>query len=154
MNTQEYLNELVWAITGEIFGKSMFETAAQVTADPQAAQKFLQLAKLEEETLSRLLPLATKYGLSLDEELHVSKGKDSGAALGARDWMESMHKFCDSIDEYVERMDRLLLLAPAEDREALEFLLAHERALSAFSYAEVTGRHDSLVEIEGLLGAS
>jgi hypothetical protein len=143
--------ELLWAVTGEIYGEALFRTASEVTDDPDVAEKCMALAKLEAVTLERLLPLAEKYGLAFDAEEQARRGAENGEKLGRGDWLASMRKFQGDAVADVARMERLLAMGPEEDKPALEFLLAHEKALARFIDGEIEADPSGMDEVLRLI---
>lgn len=144
---QKYLEELRWAIEGEIYGRTLFSTAARLSQDSDVAEKCYALGLLETETLKQIKPLAEKYGIELNESESVRRGEVNGRKLAERIWAESMCRFHAAVGEDIDRMEKLLAIAPNEDKEVLQFLVRHEVALGNFIRLELQGGEDSLGEV-------
>lgn len=151
MDQQTYLNEILRCYTEEIYGREMFYMLAKQTRDSEVSCKCTVLGDLEAATLAAMDGLIAKYDLSYNEKMFIEQGRNKGALYAERDWHELMQAFASVIDGDLLRMERLLDAAEEDDREALEFLVAHEAALRSFILAELENKAASLAEAEKLL---
>lgn len=151
MERQAYLNEILRCYTEEIYGREMFYMLAKQARDPEVSRKCTVLGELEAATLVAMDGVITKYDLSYNEKMFIEQGQSKGALYAERDWHELMQDFASVIDEDLSRMERLLDNAEEDDRDALEFLVAHEAALRSFIHGELENKTASLEEAEKLL---
>lgn len=145
------MSEILWAVTGEVYGQALFQTAAEQAEDKEVSRKCAVLADLEAATLARLQTLIDKYSLTYNDDEHIERGRQNGRKIIERGWQETMVLFNEAVGDDVDRMERLLDNAPEEDSGALQFLVAHEKALAFFIEQELAGSVESLSEAHKLL---
>ncbi len=126
--SNEYRDGILLAWQGEQWGKAFFERIAQATEDAGQRSKWEVLAELEQATGNRLLPL-----LDPDAERPSAEGYralDAAVDTYAKlSWTEALEQMVPVLDPAIERFEKLLEMAPNEDREAVQILVDHEVAL-------------------------
>ncbi len=136
--SNEYRDGILLAWQGEQWGKAFFERIAQATEDAGQRAKWEVLAELEEATGKRLLPL-----LDPDAERPSAEGYralDAAVDTYAKlSWTEALEQMVPVLDPAIERFEKLLEMAPNEDREAVQILVDHEVALKRFAERELAG---------------
>ncbi len=136
--SNEYRDGILLAWQGEQWGKAFFERIAQATEDAGQRAKWEVLAELEEATGNRLLPL-----LDPDAERPSAEGYralDAAVDTYAKlSWTEALEQMVPVLDPAIERFEKLLEMAPNEDREAVQILVDHEVALKRFAERELAG---------------
>jgi hypothetical protein len=91
--------------------------------------------------------LLTRLGLSIvEDEAERARGYVEAARLRVLPWQEFLATFVRDIAVYVDRYQALADGAPPEDREALEFMVEHERKFMRCAAAALTGRADHALE--------
>ena len=134
----EYRDGILLAWQGEQWGKAFFERIAQATEDAGQRAKWEVLAELEEATGNRLLPL-----LDPDAERPSAEGYralDAAVDTYAKlSWTEALEQMVPVLDPAIERFEKLLAMAPNEDRETVQILVDHEVALKRFAERELAG---------------
>ena len=109
------------------------------------------LQQLERTTAARLIPL---IGAQQAQRLDCASAESRGRALAARieSWERLVQMLRSDLPPYIARYQALLREAPASERAAVEFLLAHELALQTFAQEEAAGRGAaSLIGVRRLL---
>ena len=136
--SKEYRDGILLAWQGEQWGETFFERLAQATEDAGQRAKWEVLAELEEATGNRLLPL-----LGPDAERPPAEGYraldaavDSYSTLS---WTKALEQMIPVLDPAIERFEKLLEMAPDEDRETVQILVDHELALKRFAERELAG---------------
>ena len=136
--SNEYRDGILLAWQGEQWGKAFFERIALATEDAGQRAKWEVLAELEEATGNRLLPL-----LDPDAERPSAEGyRALDAAVDTYtklSWTEALEQMVPVLDPAIERFEKLLEMAPNEDREAVQILVDHEVALKRFAERELAG---------------
>ena len=136
--SSEYRDGILLAWQGEQWGKAFFERIAQATEDAGQRTKWEVLAELEEATGNRLLPL-----LDPDAERPSAEGYralDAAVDTYAKlSWTEALEQMVPVLDPAIERFEKLLEMAPNEDRETVQILVDHEVALKRFAERELAG---------------
>ena len=54
-------------------------------------------------------------------------------------WTEALEQMMTLLDPAIERLERLLAMAPEEDRDTVQILVDHELALKRFAERELAG---------------
>lgn len=139
MDEAVYRNELLEAYTGEIIGAAAFGAMADSEALSEKQRGWLRkLATLEQVTRSRMEPLMTKYGLTVDHADAIA-AQTRAAASGADDWEGVLASIRDGVLPYIPRFEALLAAAKGDDVEPMQRLLNHELALHEFATAALAG---------------
>ena len=140
------------AYLAEIEGAAWFAALLVRFGDDDDKHAKLQiLQQLERTTAARLIPL---IGAQQAQRLDCASAESRGRALAARieSWERLVQMLRSDLPPYIARYQALLREAPASERAAVEFLLAHELALQTFAQEEAAGRGAaSLIEVRRLL---
>jgi hypothetical protein len=153
MRTEAYLASVSSVYQGEVYGEALFSGLLASTDVPGRALQFATMLQMESEAKAMLRPLLARLGISVVEQADARRRGDEDASRLARlPWSEFLEQFEREILEYVERYRLIAEQAPAEDQEALWFMVEHERILCRFAVAEREGRSDdALAELNGSL---
>ena len=136
--SKEYRDGILLAWQGEQWGKAFFERLAQATEDAGQRAKWEVLAELEDVTGNRLLPLLDPNGERPPAEGYraLDAAVDTYSSLS---WTEALEQMIPVLDPAIERFEKLLQMAPDEDRETVQILVDHELALKRFAQRELAG---------------
>lgn len=150
----EYLAEIREAYEGEIYGEALFRDLAGSVEAADHRRTLAILAELEAETRRRLAPLLLRRSIEVaDEASQIEKGRLLAAEMKALSWTVLIERLESIIRPAVDRYDALADAASPDDREALNYLARHERALLDFVTAERAGAAGSLDSVLALLAA-
>jgi len=154
MDSESYRQEIQAAYIGEIWGAAFFDAMARQSTLASIQDRILLLARLEKITRARLRPLLERLALDTSvDPRHVAGGERRAEEWAGCDRLEFARRLHALVADYVPQYDALLAAGPAVDRETLEFLSAHERALLIFSERELRGETEtSLDAVRDLLG--
>lgn len=154
MDSESYRQEIQAAYIGETWGAAFFYAVAQQPNLAPIRDEILVLARLEKETRAKLRPLVERLALDTNvDPRHVADGERRAQEWAGCDRLEFARRLQVLVAEYVPQYDALLSAGPPGDRETLEFLAAHERALLIFSERELMGQTGtSLNAVRRLLG--
>lgn len=145
--TDDYLDRVIEAYQGEVFGESIFAELAAKSHDAQTAYKWKTLAQLERETKERLRPLVAALGGDVREDPgHFPDGQQLAERWEKQSFDETMVEFRDTVPKYVSFFESLEADARPEDRDVLAAVTAHEKAIQTFAEYEVAGRGESSLE--------
>jgi hypothetical protein len=143
LSRSEYLERVMEVYQGEVHGEGLFSRMAALATTAERRRKFENLLQLESEAKVRLRPFLARLGLSVvEDESSRASGRELGEQLAAQPWEVLLKTFLADIDRYISRYQALADAAPAADREPLQFMVEHERALSAFLKQELAGQPD------------
>lgn len=143
-DSSEYRDGILQAWQGEQWGKAFFDQLAERTVDAGHRAKWQVLGQLEEATGNALTPLV---GDSAEPDPEGYRQVDTAvAAYSKLPWAEAMEQMMTLLDPVIERLERLLAMAPAEDREAVQILVDHELALKRFAERELAGDPETSLE--------
>lgn len=154
MDSKSYRQEIQAAYIGETWGAAFFDAMAQQPNLAPIQDEILILARLEKETRARLRPLVERLALDTSvDPRHIAEGERRAEEWAGCDRLEFARRLHALVADYVVEYDALLSAGPADDREILAFLAAHERALLIFSERELLGKTEtSLNAVRRLLG--
>jgi hypothetical protein len=154
-SSADYLRRILSAYEGEIYGEALFGDLARSIEPAANRLKMEALAALEAETRRRLAPLVQRYAIDVaDETPQIEKGRLLAAEMKALGWTALIERLGRIVEPAVDRYDALAEAARPEDRDALDYLAWHERALLDFVAAEREERAGSLDSVHALLGHS
>ncbi|CAN0482220.1 unnamed protein product, partial [Phaeothamnion confervicola] len=130
----------------EVLFKRLAEKAA-----PEHRHKLERLAQLEVRTGREMDALMQRYGLSLSPS-NAGKAEERARHYDGMSYRDILEEWATWIPDYVNLYDRLAEQARPDDKPALTFLAAHERAINTFITLELSGRSkDALAELDALL---
>lgn len=147
-DSNEYRDGILQAWQGEHWGKAFFDQVAERTDDAGHRAKWEVLGQLEEATGNALTPLVGALvgdSAKPDPEGYrqVEGFVDAYAKLS---WAEALEQMMTLLDPAIERLERLLVLAPDEDRDTVQILVDHEIALKRFAQRELAGDPETSLE--------
>lgn len=136
-DSSEYRDGILQAWQGEHWGKAFLEQIAERTDDAGHRAKWQVLALLEEATGNALTPLVPD---SAEPDPEGYRQVDAFVAEYAKlSWTEALEQMMTLLDPAIERFERLLAMAPEEDRDTVQILVDHELALKRFAERELAG---------------
>ena len=153
MDRTTYLKEIETAYQAEVRGEATFSTLAQRATDPDEAAIWQTLARLEATTRARLVPLMQRHGIdTTPDEAQRQRGCERGEARAAQGFEAIVKSMTETLLPYLTLYARLEVEGPAEDRQELACLNAHEIALHEFAMRAHAGRgRQSLEPVEAFL---
>ena len=133
----EYRDGILQAWQGEHWGKAFFDQLVERSDDAGQRAKWQVLGQLEEATGNALTPLV---GDSAEPDPEGYRQVDTFVDAYAKlSWTEALGQMMTLLDPAIERFERLLALAPDEDRDTVQILVDHELALKRFAERELAG---------------
>ena len=153
LSKDDYERSVHAAWVGELQGKAFFDALARA-ASGEEREKWQTLAELERVTGERLATLLRARNVDL------SPPEGAGELLAAAE-RYAEQSFADAVSTMrpvliaaIERFESLFSQAPEAERETMQFLVDHERALLRFVDLEVSGEGDrSLAATRALIEA-
>jgi hypothetical protein len=147
----DYTEALVMSLEEEISGEVYFERLATFFSGRERLA-LLMLAAVEAATAEAMRPLALRRKLKISD---FAKLRDTGLAEADRrldlSWAQLVEEMASTFPAFVEEFECMERLAPADDREVIQILVAHEVAAVAFAKLEANGDPESLRPLEGFL---
>lgn len=147
MDHATYLREIETAYQAEVRGEATFTTLAERATSAEEIAIWRTLARLEATTRERLVPLMERHGIdTTPDEEQKRRGRERGekrAAIGFPAIVESM---TETLKPYLTLYAQLEAEGPAEDREELVCLNAHEIALHDFAMRAAAGQGRQALE--------
>lgn len=150
----DYLVDLTQSYEGEVAGEAYFATLA-TWHDGPAATVLERFAEVERVTAAALRPIVQRRGLGFAEldELR-RRGEANAAAERTIGWDDLIVEMCEYYPRYVREFERMLAVAPDEDRAAVQLLIDHEVALVDTAVGVRAGRSDALAPVERFLATA
>lgn len=133
------------AWVGEIQGELFFDTLAKAEAGSRR-EKWETLATLERVTSHRMATVLRARDVAL------APPEASGQLLAAAQeyarlpFAEAVSSMRPILLDAIEKFEALLAQAPAAEREAMQFLIDHERAILSFVDLEAAGQDDASLD--------
>ena len=150
----DYLVELMRSYEGEVAGEAYFEELAQ-WHDDVARSVLERFALVERITASALHPVVARHGIVVaDREELRRRGVANAAQERSIAWSDLIVEMCEFYPRYVREFERMLAIAPPEDRPVVQLLLDHEVALVETAVGVRSGRADALAPVERFLAAA
>ena len=140
-----YQDGIFQAWAGELQGEMFFERRAQGAAD-EHREKWEELAELERVTGRRMAALLEAKQVELAAPEMSGQLLAFAQAFAQMPHAEAMASLRPILVAAVERFEALLAQAPEADRQAVQFLVDHERALLNFVELEEAGQTDASLD--------
>ena len=143
-----YEEGIFQAWVGELQGKMFFDAMAQSTVGVDREQrgrreKWETLAELERVTGRRVAKLLEAKGIELAAPAPSGQLLDALAAYTKMPFAEAVSAMRPILLPAIDRFEALLTQAPAADRQAVQFLVDHERAILSFVELEEAGQTEA-----------
>lgn len=135
----EYEFALRSAYEGELVGAKLYAHLANVAGEPDAQKGFMAIANVERATFKALESIAQCHGIAPRHEHIDSLVLRRIGELSCIGWHEFLQKANSEWPNFIARFEALHLMAPDEDKAALERLIEHEVALVNFVKGALTG---------------
>ena len=116
-------------IESEIFGEAVSLALLEVARTERDRYHFATLLQLETETKARLRPLLYKHRVSLSEQMPLDQIDDIVQGYLGTSWEEFAAANKPIVEGYLSRFREIAAAGPEEDREILESMVRHERAI-------------------------
>lgn len=144
-NREGYEQGVHTAWVGEIQGELFFNALAEAEVGNQR-EKWETLALLERVTGYRMAAVLRARGMPL--ALPEASGRLLAAAreYAKRPFAEAVSAMRPILLDAVGKFEALLAQAPAAEREAMQFLVDHERAILRFVDLEAAGQGDASLD--------
>lgn len=139
------------AWVGELQGEAFFNALAEAEAGDRR-EKWLTLATLEQVTGERMAAVLRERGVHPKAPEESSQLLDAAAQYAKMPFSQAVAAMRPILVDAIGRFEALLAQAPQAEREAMQFLVDHERALLRFVDLEAEGAGgESLQAIRGLI---
>lgn len=143
LSDADYISEIQKAADGEIQGEVIFKALADMAGE-EHRHKLDLLAAIEVRTAREMGTLMARYGLAFSDT-NVAEGQAFARQYAGKSYREILEDWATWIPGYVALYDRLAEAARPEDKAALDFLSAHERAIDRFISLELAGKTDAAI---------
>lgn len=156
MDRTTYLKEIETAYQAEVRGEAGFSTLAERAASPDEIEIRRMLARLEATTRACLIPLMERHGIdTTPDEEQRRLGRERGEKRAAAGFAATVKSMTETLLPYLTLYARLEAEGPAEDRQELICLNAHEIALHEFATRAHAGQgRQALEPVEVFLGSA
>ena len=146
-----YEEGIFQAWIGELQGEMFFDAMAQSTVGVDREQrgrreKWETLAELERVTGRRMAKLLEAKGIEPAAPAPSGQLLDALAAYTKMPYAEAVSAMRPILLPAIDRFEALLTQAPAADRQAVQFLVDHERAILSFVELEEAGETDASLD--------
>ena len=136
--TISYADGIRDAWVGELQGEAFFARVAQAAAGEERG-KWETLAELERVTGRRMAALLVSRNMSLDAPEDSSELLRAVEAYARMPFADAVSAMRPILTAAIGRFEALLAQAPAGERETVQFLVDHERAILSFVELEEAG---------------
>lgn len=134
------------AYLGEVGGERFFLTLAECL--DEGADALRTLARLERQTGRRMASLLHRRGIPPgDEASAAARAEDYARSWRGLDWQQALARLEAEILPFVPQFDALAEQADDADRDDLDALAAHERALLDFTRVAQRGDPSTALSI-------
>jgi len=150
---RDYIAGVRRAYCGELAASQVYGLLAEQRSGAGEKAKLAAIAAVEARTAAVLMPIAVRLGIACDMHDLSETVRRRVGELRALTWTQLIDQALASWPPYIAEFEALARDAPAGDAGAMEFLVAHERALVAFLRIEVSRPQalDSIAPLEALL---
>lgn len=149
MPAPEYPACLRDLIDSEIFGERVSLALLEVARNERERYHVGTLLQLETETKARLRPLLYKHGVSLSETIDLEHIDGIVEGYRAGTWEEFAAANIPIVQDFLARFEEIAAVGPEEDREILDSMVRHERAI--LRWFEMESRGDRQGSLEDIL---
>ena len=151
-----YEEGIFQAWIGELQGEMFFDAMAQSTVGVDREQrgqreKWETLAELERVTGRRMAKLLETKDIELAAPAPSGQLLDALAAYTKMPFAEAVSAMRPILLPAIDRFEALLTQAPAADRQAVQFLVDHERAILSFVELEEAGQTEASLDAASAL---
>jgi hypothetical protein len=152
----DYITGVRRAYVGEKAAAQVYGRLAEQRGDAVESAKLAAIARVESRTAAVLEPVAQRLGITCDSREIDDIVQRRLEELGGLSWPRFIAQAIQAWPPYIDEFDALSKDAPATDARAMEWLVAHERALVEFLRIEQMqpGGLASLAPLETLLGTT
>jgi hypothetical protein len=150
----DYIAGVRRAYAGELSASRVYRLLAEQRGDADESAKLAAIADVEARTARVLEPVALRLGITCDVAAIDEIVRRRVEEMSALSWAQFIEHALEAWPPYVDRFAALSRDAPATDLPAMQFLVAHERALIEFLHLERTEPHTpaSVMPLQALLG--
>lgn len=147
-----YLQKVSYVFQGETFGELYWGEMAARCGDAEQAYKCRVLQQLERETKERAKRLLLALGGSIEEnDSGSARARETAVKLADKllrmPWIENIRRLSTEISKFTGFFEQLETYARnTQERDLLEALTGHERALKQFVDHELSGSGNRSVE--------
>ena len=149
-----YEEGIFQAWVGELQGEMFFDAMAQSTVGVDRGrrgrrgrrEKWETLAELERVTGRRMAKLLEAKDIELAAPAPSGQLLDALVAYTKMPYAEAVSAMRPILLPAIDRFEALLTQAPAADRQAVQFLVDHERAILSFVELEEAGQTDASLD--------
>lgn len=152
----EYTAGVRRAYIGELAASRVYRMLAERSGRAEERAKLAAIADVEVCTARALEPVARRLGIACDGREIDDVVQRRVEELSALSWSQFIEQALQAWPPYVDEFKALADNAPATDAQALDWLVAHERALVEFLHIEQLhpATRASLAPLEALLASA
>jgi len=149
----EYITGVRGAYRGELEASRVYGLLAERKHDDNERVKLAAIAEVEARTAGALEPIARRLGFACVAGEIDEIARPRVEEMSAMSWGQFIERALEEWPPYIDRFEALRKEAPASDARAMDFLVAHERALVEFLRIEKSEPHSlaSLTPLRALL---
>jgi hypothetical protein len=154
MDSASYFDKVRSAYEGELLGELTYRRFASLCEDADKRLKLSAVADLEARTHRELEPIAARLGIRAATQRLAARAEERARGLAQLSWPAFIEKARNDWPPYIAKFEALAQCAQPGDGPALEFLVAHEKALVEFIRLQHAGAETSasLKPIREMLG--
>ncbi len=135
----------------EIAGEAYFAALAEYQL-PANRRALLLLAEMERVTARTIAPLLLRHGIATADDAGLrAQGAAEALDRSAIDWPDLIAGMVATYQCFVDEFIAIKAMAPREDRDALEVLVAHEQAMLSFAVMHQRGDSHCLQPLTSFL---
>lgn len=146
MTDAQYPDCLRELLDSEIFGEGVSLALLEVAKNEREKFHFATLLQLETETKARLRPLLYRYGISLAEVVPAEEIAGIVEGYKAASWEEFAAANKEVVQTFLRRFEEIAAMGPEEDREILESMIQHEKAILCWFDMESRGEREGSLD--------
>lgn len=129
------------AYFGELAAERLYRLLSQRSPDGLQQEKFAAIADIEQRTAAALAPVARRLGISMTEAELEARARERLATLEALSFEAFIAQAAEHWPPYIALFEGVARQAPGADADAMQLLVAHERALVRFVELEQAHPH-------------
>lgn len=133
-------------IESEIFGEAVSLALLEVARTERDRYHFATLLQLETETKARLRPLLYRNGVPLTETTPAEQVAQAVQAYLASSWEDFAAANTEGVQNFLARFQQIAECGPEEDKEVLESMVRHEKAILRWFEMESRGQKEGSLD--------
>lgn len=146
MTAIKYPDCLRALIESEIFGEGVSLALLDAARSDRDRYHFATLLQLETETKARLRPLLYKHRVPLSEEVPTEQINSVVQGYLAISWEEFAAANIPVVKGFLEQFEQIAEAGPEQDKEILQSMLRHEKAILRWFEMESRGEKEGSLD--------